>query len=145
MTAIPVKRVEEAQEAAIPGERVLTLPRGLIGFKGPMHFAVLSFAGAGEAIKLLQCVQEPRLAFTLVDPRPFFADYQPRVSAQDLAEVDLERAEDGIWMCIATVPQDFRQATVNLRAPLFINAFRRVAKQVVLVEDLPVRQPLFRQ
>lgn len=127
----------------LPEEKVLRFPRGLIGFKGAMHFTVAGVPGGEEMIQLMQCVEEPELAFTLVDPRVFFPAYRPRASAQDLEECELAQEQDAIWMCIATVPQDFRQATVNLRAPLLINAFRRIAKQVVLVEDYPVRQPLF--
>lgn len=124
-------------------DKVLEFPQGLVGFKGPLHFTVVSFPGAGDSIKQLQGVNCPELVFTLIDPHVFFPQYQPRVTAEDLEEVALARPEDGIWMCIATVPQDFRQSTVNLRAPLLINAFSQVAKQVVLAEDFPVRQPLF--
>lgn len=144
MSAAPAKEAHAGTEPAAVEEKALAFPRGLVGLKGPLRFAVVGFPGGGETIKFLQCLDHPDLAFTLVDPWAFFPDYRPEATDQDLDDVGLERVEDGIWVCIATVPQDFRQSTVNLRAPLLINAFRQLAKQVVLVQDYPVRQPLFR-
>lgn len=129
--------------APVPAEKILQFPGGLFGFKDTRRFLVSAVPGTGDAFTFLHCIDDPAVGFTLADPRVFFADYAPRATAADLEEVGLEGPEQAIWLVIATVPQDFRQTTVNLKAPLLINPFRRLAKQVILAEDYAVRQPLF--
>lgn len=105
---------------------------------------MLPVEGAGDAFRILQCLTEPGLRFLLCAPERFFPDYQPQAGSEELDEVQLSDATAAIWMCLVTVREgQIREATANLRAPLLINPFARLGKQVILREEYPIRQPLF--
>lgn len=131
-----------AEWAAVPDEKILVFPRGLFGFRGPLRFTVLMPAGTPEIFSLLQSLDDPNLGFTLADPRAFYADYAPHCTPEDMEELGLESPDQALWRVLVTVPADFRKATLNLRAPVLINPLRRLAKQIILAENYPVRQPL---
>lgn len=126
-------------------DRTLLFPSGLYGFRQARRFAVLPVEGAGDAFHVLQSLDQPALSFLLAAPEFFFPTYRPEADAADLQEVELQDPSTGIWMLLVTVPEGHaREATANLRAPLLINPFARLGKQVILREDYPVRHPLFR-
>lgn len=127
-------------------DRALYFPSGLYGFRHAQRFAVLPLEGAGEALKILQSLDDPDLSFLLAAPQFFFPQYDPRPEHEDLVEVRLTDPAQGIWMLVVTIPDgQVRNATANLRAPLLINPFARLGKQVILREERPLREPLFRQ
>lgn len=139
----PLTALEPPQQEA-PHQPIL-FPEGLYGFRELREFAVLSVPGGGDVLKILQSLEQPDVGFVLVAPNPFFPEYQPALSEQDVAALALESPEQAIWMLLATTPgQDFQATTVNLKAPIVFNPFRRLGKQVILDGEYPVRQPLFR-
>jgi flagellar assembly factor FliW len=111
---------------------IITVVDGLIGFPDSTHY-VLVCPKPDSPFRWLQSIEEPPLAFLVVDPVTYFPEYLPDMS-QSLAR-DLEISEETPQMVYCTVsipagsPQDM---TVNLLAPLVINASKRIASQTVV-------------
>src|ERR1700722_17486530 len=56
-------------------ERVMTFPRGLLGFPNHNRFALIQ-TGEENYFFWLQSIDDPSLAFVVTDPTVFFKDYQ---------------------------------------------------------------------
>ena len=94
--------------------------------------------------KWLQCVEEPQLAFVILDPALFKPDYQVTITTDALIEIQKQESDEISIVTILTIPSDDPTAvTANLRGPLVMNHRTRLCKQLVLPEDLPTRYPLF--
>lgn len=129
----------------VPRDRVLTFPSGLYGFRVAKHFAVFAIDGVSDALRVLRSLDFRDLRFLIAAPEIFFPDYQPSADPVDLEEVQLQDTGNAVWMLIVSFPDgQVRKAVANLRAPLLINPFTRLGKQVILQEDYPLREPLFR-
>jgi flagellar assembly factor FliW len=111
---------------------VLSFDSGLIGFPGPIRFVILHHKPESP-FRWLQSLEDPSLAFLVADPAPFVPDYDPVVPIDQLRE--LSPIEETPRMVLTTVRiphQKPEETTVNLAAPLVIDAVTRKGKQVVL-------------
>ncbi len=122
---------------------LLTVPEGIIGFPESTRYVILD-SSRQPAFKWLQSVQEPHLAFVIVEPAVVKHDYRFAVGIEELTEIGAEGPEDLTVFIILTVPSpDPASITANLRGPVIVNARTRVAKQVVLHQEFPTRYPIF--
>lgn len=116
-----------------PG-RIITFPRGFVGFPQWQRFVLLPHR-ADSPFWILQSVDDPALAFVVMDPREAVPDYVARVPAAQLADVGIEtddEAERAVVLALVTLRGDPAGATANLKAPLVINPARRLGIQVIL-------------
>ncbi len=113
-------------ELEIAEERVFFFPAGLYGFRELRRFVVLDMGGP---FQYLQSVEDGDMGFVLADPTRFFSNYQVEMGPADLAEIEINDLTEAVVMVIAVVPEDFRNTTVNLQAPVVFNpldyGFRR--------------------
>lgn len=94
--------------------------------------------------KWLHCIEESNLAFVILDPALFHANYRVEITAEALAEVQGTAADALTLAVILTIPsEDPGRITANLRGPLLMNPRTRRCKQLVLTEDYPTRYPVF--
>lgn len=115
----------------IADDRQIHFPLGLLGFERCHRFALIDAEGVAP-MRWLQSLDVPELAFLVVEPALFFANYAPKLSAEDRKVLDLAEGEEPVAACIVTVPDDPAQMTVNLLGPLVFNDEKRLGKQVVL-------------
>lgn len=127
----------------IKEENVLTFPSGLLGFPESRRYVILDHDTAAP-FKWLQSLDEPALAFVIIDPDLVLATYRVEVSAEAMDEVQAQGAEDLSTAVILTIPSDDPgRITANLRGPLLMNPRTRLCKQLVLSDEMPTRHPLF--
>lgn len=126
----------------IQEDQILTFPEGLPGFPEQRRFVLLDLQ-QGSPLKFLQSVDDPDLSFLVAEPLTFFPEYRVLVRPEDLAPIALDAPERGIVVTIVSVPSDFKEATVNLKAPVVINPERSLARQVISEGDYGIRTPLF--
>jgi flagellar assembly factor FliW len=121
---------------------VITFPAGLLGFEALHDFVVLDQPEVAP-LQWLQSVDDPQLAFTIVDPALVFADYQPVLTDEDRQALELPTAAPALVRVLVTVPSNPSEMTANLLGPLVINPERGKGRQVVLHDsEYPVRQRL---
>lgn len=116
-------------------EKAIEFSSGLYGFEGVKRFIIADVSGGGDVFKQLLSLEKPGLGFTLVHPGAFFPDYEPDIAEGEIAELGAERPDDLVIMCIANVPDQFKEATANLKAPIIFNPHTLKARQVILDDD----------
>ncbi len=132
-------------ELDLPPERVISFPRGLIGFPHVQRFALVAHPGGGP-FQWLQAVEFPELAFVVTDPKLFFSGYSVPVSKEELRSIGIEKIDDGVVVVILVVPGDPSRITANLVGPIVINLRERLARQLVLdVSEYTTRHHIFPQ
>ncbi len=123
-------------------EALVTFPSGLVGFPSHRRFVVLDVEGTSD-YQWLQCVDEPSLAFVLMDMEVLAADVQVEIPDDSLRELEIEGTDSLLLLAVVTIPTDVpERASANLRAPLVVNLRTRKGKQLILHESIPIRYPL---
>lgn len=124
----------------IAEDRVITIPKGLLGFSQFTRYCLLE-PGVDSAFFWLQSVEEPSLAFVITDPSLFVKDYNVAIRPEQMGELSLERLEDAQVFVIVNKVND--ALTGNLQGPVVINTLNRTGEQMVLAEKKwTTRHPL---
>lgn len=122
---------------------ILTFPTGILGFPEQRKYVILDH-DTEAPFKWLHCVEQPDLAFVIIDPALFKQDYRVAPSADALAEIQATGDQDLVIAVLLTIPSDDpSRVTANLRGPLVMNPDSRLCKQLVLSDECPTRYPLF--
>ena len=126
----------------VDDERVMTFPRGLLGFPNHNRFALIQ-TGTENYFFWLQSIEDPNLAFVVTDPTIFFKDYETPVREETAAEIQL--SDPNFVQTFVICNKVGEWLTGNLLGPIVVNAQNRLATQVVLTEKKwTTRQPLLR-
>lgn len=121
-------------------ERIITFPKGILGFPQQREFVLLQTSDEGNFF-WLQSVDRPELAFVVCDPLLFVPDYKVPMKAEEFAQISLSSMEQAQVLII--VNKVDRSLTGNLQGPLVINAANRQGLQLVLSEKkYDTRHPL---
>lgn len=154
MSASSVKRCEEKMETRkiVSGKLgeiefqesdVITLSAPMLGFPELNDFVLISNEKSYPFL-WFQSVQDVNICFILVEPEIFFPDYKPDVSKRDMKILNADEEKPPKLFGIVVVPDQPKNATVNLRAPLAVNMEKKLAKQVILEDDKwQIKSPLF--
>ena len=124
----------------VDADRVITFPRGLLGFPEHQRYALIQ-AGEENYFFWLQCVDEPNLAFVVTDPSIFFKTYH--VPLKEETQQELALTDPSFAQTFVICNKVGEWLTGNLLGPIVVNAGTRIAQQVVLTEKKwTTRQPL---
>lgn len=115
-------------------EAVFTFAKEILGFPQYRRFILMEEPDQ-LPLRWLQSVEEPELAFAVVDPRLFFPDYEVPLAADDRRVLDLAPGEKILSLAIVTIPSDPRLMTANLQGPILIASRSRKGIQVVLYDS----------
>ena len=125
---------------------IIGFSEGLLGFEGSKKFFIVDPADE-TLIMWLQSLDSPQIAFPILEPKLFKADYKVRLSANELRTLKIDSAKDKetLVYCILTIPEDVAQISANLKAPVVINTNCSVGRQVVLQEnEYSVKFPVYK-
>jgi flagellar assembly factor FliW len=127
---------------SVDDERIITVPKGLLGFPNHTRFALIQ-TGAENYFFWLQSIDEPNLAFVVTDPSIFFKDYDVPIREETQAELQLSDISLAQVFVICNKVDEW--LTGNLLGPIVVNAANRTGQQVVLTEKKwTTRQPLLK-
>jgi flagellar assembly factor FliW len=128
----------------IAEETLLRFPAGMIGFPDLERYAIIK-QREDSVFLWLHSLDEPGLAFPVVLPWVFYWDYEVKLSDEDMAAINVERADEISIYCVVNVTDNVREATINLFSPIVINNAERLGRQVInLAEGYSTRDRLFR-
>lgn len=123
----------------VPADRLITVCEPLAGFPECSAYALIDHVRAdgttSASVFWFQAAERPFQAFVVTDPWGVFTEYSPEISDADAAQLGLVNFEDARVFAILTVPRTPSGITVNLRGPIVVNMAKRVAKQVILLND----------
>ena len=120
---------------------------GLLGFEKYTRYVIAydSDKESKNGIMWLQCVDEPELAFPVMDPMFIIKDYRPVVEDEWLAQIGIFESDEELYvLSVLTVPSDLTKMTINLKAPIVINISTRLGCQIIVNnEEYPVRYSVY--
>lgn len=112
-------------------DRVITFPKGLLGFGSHRRFCLLQ-PNDDACFFWLQSADDPELAFVITDPNLFIREYQVPIRSEQMEDLRLEKLEDAqVFVIVNKVGE---KLTGNLQGPLVVNTAKKVAEQFVLAE-----------
>lgn len=118
-------------EIEVEDKEIIDFPEGLIGFYDKKRFIVYNYQPENP-FQWLQCVDDGDLAFIVIEPIEFIADYMPKVMRGDLNSLGLGDLSEADIYAMVVVPDDPENISANLLGPIIINKLARLGKQVIL-------------
>ncbi len=109
-------------------DSVINFPAGVIGFPNERGFILVKH-GDSSTIGWLQSIETPALAFPVVSAHGF--DEYPDVSLGEVAEKAGVAGDDMAVLAVLSAKSG-TPSTVNLLAPIVVNADTRTAAQIIL-------------
>ncbi|MCR5716567.1 MAG: flagellar assembly protein FliW [Lachnospiraceae bacterium] len=133
-------------EIDVDEEKIITFPNGIVGFPELQKFTLLYDLEKGQSVgvKWLQSLDEPEFALPVMDPLLVKPDYNPSVEDELLKPIGELKDEYLLVQVAMNVPSDLTRMTVNLQAPLIINAETKKGCQVILESgEYPIRFAIY--
>ena len=95
--------------------------QGIPGFENEKQFILIPME-ANSPFFYMQSTSNEDLCLLLADPFVFFPDYEIDIDDLEMQKLDFdnEKSQLAIYL-VLSVPEDFKQTTANLRAPILIN------------------------
>ncbi len=118
----------------IPDDKIIKMEKPILGFEHLGRYCLIEVDEL-RPFMWMQSVEDPAVAFLVVNPRVFFPDYKIEVNSKEIAEIKVDRVEAVETYVIVTVPEDPREMSVNLQGPVIINTDNNRAKQLILVNS----------
>lgn len=135
-------------EIEIGDEKIIHFDDGILGFEDYKDYTILyDIEADGKSFfSWLQSVDEKMLSFPIVNPLKVDENYNPTVNDEMLKPIGSYSDEDIAIFLLATIPQDVKETSVNMRAPLIINASTRKGIQLILDgQEYEIRHKLIKQ
>ncbi len=122
-------------EIEIEESAIIHFPDGIPAFEEERRFAIVPMDESGP-FYYLQAVNRPELCLVIADPFVFFPDYQVEVPEPELQRIQAEEGKNISLLSVLTIPDDFRQTTANLFAPLLIDTGSKKGIQFIPEKSL---------
>lgn len=127
----------------ITDEQLVTLVDGMLGFTEATRFALIEDE-VGEPFQWMQSLEEPSLAFVVIDPSLLLAEYHFSVKKEQIRALKTADVEELQVFTIVTMAGEILDVTVNLQGPIVMNKNTRIGLQIVLNDPkFSTRHPLF--
>lgn len=115
----------------ITDDRVITFPKGLLGFGEQTRFCLLQPSDE-SCFFWLQSLDNPDLAFVITDPSLFVPEYAVPIRNEQMEDLRLSSIDDAQIFVI--VNKIGTRLTGNLQGPLVVNTQNKIGEQFVLAE-----------
>ena len=114
---------------------IIWMVRGFLGFEDLKRFVFISLKGQ-EPFKWYQSIENPGIAFLLIDPLFFKPDYVVEVNPKDIAILGAKAPEEISLFVLVTIPGGKPELmSANLKGPLAINLKNNQGAQLVLSDS----------
>ncbi len=128
-------------ELEINPDAILTFPRGLPGLEGCARFQLLHEDKEGPVVYYLQSLDDPAVAFSIVDPALYGFNYELTLSDEETELLQSESPAELAVMLMVYKPlgTDGEKAvfpggvSANINGPLVLNLGKKLGLQKVLV------------
>ena len=132
-------------EIEIEEEKVIHFADGIIGYPDCKNFTLIfdEEKGRRKSICWLQSVDEPVFALPVLEPLLIKEDYNPAVEDELLHVLGDLKEENTFVLVTVTVPEQIEDLSINLKAPIVINVDERLASQIIVEENYPVKYKIY--
>lgn len=118
-------------EVEITKEQIITFANGIPAFEDLRKFAIIEL-DEEVPFSYMQSVDDGDLFFLITNPFLFEPTYDVQLPESVVEELDIQSEGDVSVWAIVTVPEQLKDATMNLLAPIIINCRNNLGKQVIL-------------
>lgn len=123
--------------------KLIEFPQGLPGFED-LHYFIILEVGQTKPIYWLQSTENKFIALPVILTFEILDDYYIDIRDNELEELHVESQNDLLIMNVVVIPEAISKMTVNLAAPIVINAVRGVGKQIIVdAKTMPIRMPVY--
>lgn len=131
-------------EEEISEEVIIDFPNGVYAFEESRRFVLLSPCGENKYPMWLQSIENQNLCFIVFDPKEFVPDYSVELDEESKKLLEADGAELD-YLCMAVVPDEYINTTINLKSPIVINSAAKKGVQVIAAENYPLKFPAFKK
>ncbi|MBD2868413.1 flagellar assembly protein FliW [Paenibacillus arenilitoris] len=110
---------------------VFYFEQGIPGFEHLHQFAFADLE-VSPPMKLMQSVEDMEISLIVVSPFFIYPEYEWILSEAAKEELQIQSEQEVEIWTVLTVPVDPAAATINLMAPIVLNANKKTGKQVIL-------------
>ncbi|MFN0010745.1 MAG: flagellar assembly protein FliW [Phycisphaerales bacterium] len=129
-------------EVDIADDKIITFPKGLLGFTSFTRYCLLE-PQEDACFFWLQSLDDPALAFVVTDPALFVPDFSVPIRPEQMSDLDMGGLQEAQVFVIVNKVEG--SLTGNLQGPLVVNTIKRTAEQFVLAEKRwSTRHPLLK-
>jgi len=123
--------------------KIITFPFGLPGFED-LHKFIIVEVDETRPVYWLQSIENKHIALPVIVSLAILSDYNINIRENELEDLQLESPDDLLILNVVVIPEDVTKMTVNLAAPVVINAKRGIGKQIIIdAAELPLRYPVY--
>ncbi len=120
-------------EIEINENEIISFESGIPGFEEKKRFTLITNSD-NPSFCWLQSLDDSNLAFVLLDVGSVMPEYNPQIEITNIS--DLGEVNNNLLIYnIVVIPEKVEEMTVNLKAPIIINADSRKGKQVIVSND----------
>lgn len=133
-------------EIKIDEKKIIFFGNGIVGFPELKNFVLVhdEEKGTKAGIRWLQSIEEPGFALPVMNPLDIDATYNPQVDDELLKPIGELNPDEMLVLVTATIPSDLTKMSVNMKAPVVINANEKKACQVIAEGDVyPVKYYIY--
>ena len=128
-SVIPTSRFGEIE---IDADKIINMTSPFLGFPNERRFVLVPH-GDDSAFWWLQAVDNPDLAFVVLQPAIINPQYAPTIPSSGFQELKANSPQEIELLVILTIPHgNPKQMTANLLGPVALNATKCLAKQILL-------------
>ncbi|MDD5240950.1 MAG: flagellar assembly protein FliW [Sulfuricella sp.] len=121
----------------IDPKSIVTFPKGIPGFEGSTRFKLFHEDREAPIVHWLQSLDEPDVAFALVDPARFGLNFEFTLTDEEEKLLQMNNVADIAVLLIAYKPQSGAASNANINAningPIVLNMATHLGMQKVLV------------
>ncbi|MDD5018156.1 MAG: flagellar assembly protein FliW [Eubacteriales bacterium] len=123
--------------------KIIEFPLGIPGFEDLRKFIILE-VGDTKPVYWLQSTENKYIALPVIISFEILDNYNIDVRENELEELYVESKNDLLIINVVVIPSEVEKMTVNLAAPIIINAKRGIGKQIIIdAKELPIRFPVY--
>ena len=117
----------------VSDDKILEFPQGILGFEELKRFTLTFDAekSAPTGLNFMVSLDEPAFMLPVVTAVAVKPDYSPEISAEVEKAIGPLTEENVLVLVTMTIPEDITKMTVNLKAPIIINADTRKGAQII--------------
>ncbi len=115
-------------------EKAIDFPLGIPGFKKSRQYVLTQTEGE-RPFAWLRSLDQPSLAFAVIEAFRLVPDYTIDVPDEELAEIGAPSPQEcAILLILRVEVEKTVKIHANLRAPIIVNMTKRLARQVILLD-----------
>jgi len=130
-------------EMELTEEEKIYFPEPLPGFEGMFNYVIIQFYSDSDSLLCLQSLENPDLAFVLINPLYVIEKYSPPLAAEDLKWLKAKSDTPLAFYSIAVVHDNWKDSTINLKCPIVVNPEKMLGRQIILEDaSYSMRHPV---